>query len=273
MGKAKEVKKEIKEKRCLIVESDEKAESEYREYLIHMDFSVKSTKSHHEALKILKKWVPHVILVHFRKDESRSIDLIKEIYKKDPTASTIYITGHDKIEIFVKAMKAGSFWALDKPSVPIKFEIIVERAFEESILKRDLFLSKFYVFVLMPFDKKFDQIYQLGIKEPLNEKGLVCERADEAQIVGGIMEQVYNKIKKARFIVADITGGNSNVCYEVGYAHAIGKDVILLRQKKGKKPFDLIGYSHIEYRTENILDLREKLLKKVGSLLSVSRSV
>ena len=106
----------------------------------------------------------------------------------------------------VNAMNAGAFWVLRKLFLPIELETILERAFKESVQKKNLILSSSYVFVLMPFDKEFEDIYQFGIKEPLEDKGLKCQRADEIQDTGGIMEQVFNRIRRARFIVADMTG-------------------------------------------------------------------
>jgi nucleoside 2-deoxyribosyltransferase len=44
------------------------------------------------------------------------------------------------------------------------------------------------------------------------------------------MQDVWNHINKARIIIADLTTRNPNVFYEVGIAHALGKDVILLTQ-------------------------------------------
>lgn len=109
-------------------------------------------------------------------------------------------------------------------------------------------LGKFiYAFVLMPFDHAFDDIYAYGIKRPIEALGIRCERVDEIQYVGGILEQVFKCIEKARFVVAEMTGRNPNVFYEVGYCHAIKKDVILCTQDANDLPFDLRGYNHIEY--------------------------
>jgi DNA-binding response OmpR family regulator len=228
------------------VEDDPAVKKEYIEFLTkHSGYAVRDTTDKQEALKIIKEWSPHVLLIHFTEDFFSSIGLIEETTKIDSTVCPIYTTDFNQPEKFVKAMKAGAFGALNKPFVMDELEIIVEKAFEESVRRKNLLLARSYVFVLMPFDKEFKEIYQLAIKEPLVHKGLYCERADEVQSVGGIMEQVYSRIKRARFIVADMTGRNPNVYYEVGYAHAIGKDVILLTQETEDIPFDLRGYRHI----------------------------
>lgn len=73
---------------------------------------------------------------------------------------------------------------------------------------------------------------------------------------------MYNQIAKADIIVSDMTGQNPNVFYEVGYAHALNKTVILLTQKADDIPFNLKHFPHIVYE-ERISDLKDELRKRV----------
>ena len=104
-----------------------------------------------------------------------------------------------------------------------------------------------FVFVLMPFDKRFDDIYKFGIKGAADKAGAYAERVDEQMFDEGILERVFNQISKADVLVADMTGRNPNVFYEVGYAHALGKIVVLLTQDPADIPFDLKNRPHIVY--------------------------
>jgi phage terminase large subunit-like protein len=108
-------------------------------------------------------------------------------------------------------------------------------------------LPKPFVFVLMPFDKKFNDVYQLGIKKACDEAGAYAERIDEQIFKESILNRIYNQIAKADVIISDMTGRNPNVFYETGYAHALGKNVILLTQNADDIPFDLKHYPHIIY--------------------------
>lgn len=119
-----------------------------------------------------------------------------------------------------------------------------------------------FAFVLMPFDPKFNDVYQLGIKTACEEAGAYCERVDEQMFQGSILARVYNQISKADVLIADMTGRNPNVFYEVGYAHALGKDVILLTQSTDDIPFDLKHHPHIVYGGK-IVQLKADLLKRV----------
>lgn len=119
-----------------------------------------------------------------------------------------------------------------------------------------------FVFVLMPFQKEFDDVYKLGIKVACDNAGAYAERVDEQLFQDSILQRVYNQIAKADIIVADMTGRNPNVFYEAGYAHALGKHVILLTQNTDDIPFDLKHYPHIIYEGR-IADLIPELQKRV----------
>jgi hypothetical protein len=66
--------------------------------------------------------------------------------------------------------------------------------------------SKIFAFVLMPFDKAFDDIYKLGIKETASQLGLLAERVDEQIFREGILERIYRQIEVADLILADMSG-------------------------------------------------------------------
>lgn len=75
-----------------------------------------------------------------------------------------------------------------------------------------------FIFVLMPFDSTFDDIYALGIRPACEAAGAYCERVDEQIFHESILQRIYNQIAKADVIVADLTARNPNVFYETGYA-------------------------------------------------------
>src|SRR5215467_9797558 len=80
-----------------------------------------------------------------------------------------------------------------------------------------------FVLVLMPFKKEFNDTYTFGIKGAADDVGAYAERIDEQIFSEGILDRIFNQISKADVIIADMTGRNPNVFYEVGYAHALGK--------------------------------------------------
>jgi hypothetical protein len=119
-----------------------------------------------------------------------------------------------------------------------------------------------FVFVLMPFDSKFNDIYKFGIKGGAQDAGAYAERIDEQIFIEGMLDRIFNQIAKADVIVADMTGRNPNVFYEVGYAHALNKIVLLLTQDVNDIPFDLKHRQHIVY-SGSIEKLRIELAEKL----------
>lgn len=123
-------------------------------------------------------------------------------------------------------------------------------------------MPKSFCFVLMPFESTFNDIYEFGIKGACADSSVYCERVDEQIFLGSMLDRIYNQISRADLLVADMTGRNPNVFYEVGYAHALGKNVVLLTQKSEDIPFDLKHFPHIIYGTQ-IRDLRTELARRV----------
>jgi hypothetical protein len=114
-----------------------------------------------------------------------------------------------------------------------------------------------FVFVIMPFSTEFEDVYLAGIKPACERAGAYAERVDEQIFRERILQRVYNQIAKADIIVADMTGRNANVFYETGYAHALGKNVVLITRDQEDIPFDLKDFPHIVYQGRIALLLQQ----------------
>jgi len=118
-------------------------------------------------------------------------------------------------------------------------------------------------FVLMPFKEEMDRLYTAVIKTAAEECGLVSKRADEIRGTREIMQDIVESICKARVIIVDLTGSNPNVFYELGIAHTLGKDTILISQKEATTiPFDIYHIRRIEY--ENTASGKQKLRRDLA---------
>ena len=110
----------------------------------------------------------------------------------------------------------------------------------------------------MPFDQQFDSAYQDLIEPALSESGYAVSRADELQNHRSILRDIVQSIEQASLIVADLTGDNPNVYYELGIAHALNKPVIMMTQGISHLPFDLKPYKVIPYSLQLSNALRAK---------------
>lgn len=116
-------------------------------------------------------------------------------------------------------------------------------------------------FMLMSFEKEFDLIYGV-IKNELQENGFICNRADEISGSKPIMNKILTEILKSQYIIADLTNLNPNVFYELGIAHTFkdAQNILILKQKGSKCPFDISHLTYIEYDKKNLKFLTSTIL-------------
>ncbi len=119
-------------------------------------------------------------------------------------------------------------------------------------------------FVMMPFAPPiggyYEQIYEPAIKKT----GLTPVRADtEIFGTGKIIEQIWAGLKRAKVLVAELTGRNPNVLYELGLAHALHKPVVLVSSNEPDVPFD-VRHVRVIYYDVNDPFWGDKLIAKVA---------
>lgn len=134
---------------------------------------------------------------------------------------------------------------------------------------RDFSISENMCFIVMPFDKKYNKIYDECIRTTLSKFNMEALRSDECT-THEIIEGIWIKINEARVIIVDVTGQNPNVMYELGIAHVLGKPIILLSSDKADKlPFDIRNYRHIIYKRskKGLQKLQKELEHMVNQLL------
>lgn len=128
------------------------------------------------------------------------------------------------------------------------------------------------IFIIMPFDKKFDDIYgniKLATKEAVFGEKIHCARMDETKSAGKISDDLISKIDGAAFCIADLTGNNPNVMWEVGYAMALNKPIIFIAQILEAVPFNVKDMRVIEYERENLsLTLLKQLSESIRETIA-----
>jgi hypothetical protein len=119
-------------------------------------------------------------------------------------------------------------------------------------------------FVMMPFAEPLGAYYKSIYEPAITKAGLRAVRADdEIFATGKVIDQIWSGITTAKVLVAELTGRNPNVFYELGLAHALQKPVVLVSSNQEDVPFDLQHIRVIYY------DMRdpfwgEKLIAKVS---------
>lgn len=126
-------------------------------------------------------------------------------------------------------------------------------------------------FVLMPFKGKINSYYNDIYKIAIKLAGLKSIRADETYGATPIISEIIKGIKGADVILADLTTKNSNVNYELGIAHVLGKPTILVAQSKEDISFD---YQHLRIYFYNIEDIKweTNLINYIVKSIEIIRS-
>jgi nucleoside 2-deoxyribosyltransferase len=128
--------------------------------------------------------------------------------------------------------------------------------------------------VLMSFADEARPIYDDHIRKVVVEQcGLECRRADDVFKAGQTMESVWEQMNRARVIVADVSGRNPNVFYELGIAHTLGKPVILITRSEDDVPFDLrhLRFVEYEYTPQGCQELERKLREAIQAVVGSRR--
>ena len=115
-------------------------------------------------------------------------------------------------------------------------------------------------FVLMPFGRKmdaagrvtnFDSVYEKIIAPAVAKAGLEPIRADEEKIGGTIHKPMFERLMLCQYAVADITGANPNVFYELGIRHAMRpRSTVIVFAEGTVLPFDIALVRGISYKTD-----------------------
>lgn len=128
-----------------------------------------------------------------------------------------------------------------------------------------------FCFVIQPFDNgKFDRRYQEIIKPAIESCGLSPYRVDEDYKIDVPVSAIQSGILNASVIIAEISTDSPNVWFEIGYAFALSKQVILLcsDERTGKIPFDVRHRNFLRYNTQSPSDFAQ-YRERLESFISV----
>lgn len=131
-------------------------------------------------------------------------------------------------------------------------------------------VGSFFVAVAMEFSNKPEEcpIYE-AIKDATESLDIDCKRADEIYGPGNIVDDIFDLLNSCSVVIADITGLNSNVMYEVGFAQAKDKQIIFITQDElSDLPFDISHQRVLKYSNLNfgLNQLAEDLKKSLSEI-------
>lgn len=127
--------------------------------------------------------------------------------------------------------------------------------------------KKHHVFVIQPFDKSAEGTYDL-IRAAAATANAVVARADSVVSAGAdIVSSIESAIQAASLLIADVTNANPNVMYEIGFARAQNKPLLLVASNSRSVPFDLARVRVVIYDLANPNEFVERLSKSIVQAL------
>jgi hypothetical protein len=128
------------------------------------------------------------------------------------------------------------------------------------------------------YSRKQDSIYEKWIKPTIEAVKspthpniqIKCSRGDSSSRPGEIIVDIIENLLTADIVIADLSGRNPNVFYELGVRHALKNDTVLITERLDDVPFDLRGQRLIvySYDPDGMLKLKEDLENAILSILS-----
>jgi len=100
-----------------------------------------------------------------------------------------------------------------------------------------------------PERKRADEIYEFVVVPAVRDAGLQPYRADLDLSPGPITPKMLAELLGARVVIADLTGRNPNVYYELGITHSFVRPLISIADSPKSLPFDA--------KDERIIELGE----------------
>lgn len=134
-------------------------------------------------------------------------------------------------------------------------------------------------FVIQPFDGGiFDKRYNDVFEPAIKDAGLEPYRVDRDPAVSIPILDIEKGIQDSEICLAEITSDNPNVWFELGYAIAVQKEVVLIcsDERKTKFPFDVQHRSIIKYTTESASDfvnLKISITNRIVALLKKEKQI
>lgn len=129
-------------------------------------------------------------------------------------------------------------------------------------------VTKYQIFVIQPFNKSSDALYQL-IRAAAATTNATVIRSDMGMAVGSdVVQSIQSAVQAASLIIADITDANPNVMYEVGLSQALNKPLLLVASSSRSIPFDLARVRVVIYDLANPSEFVDRLAKSISQALS-----
>lgn len=234
--------------RILVIDDDAAMLSLYEEYLGNrLGYRVDRASSAGEAVRMASETMYDVAICD-----------VKLTYKRSTLGGLILAEefarrfGGNAVLVVSRIVEAGDVREFDSSLffLPKPLGSSVEKWFTVELPRKlTSLIERQYGFVVMPFgNDHVDAMYKNGLRKGATKAGFDIRRIDEVRFSQLIFEKNRKMIEDAHFVVLMTTGGNANAFYEAGFAHALGKHLVVCAPVAVEVPFNVRGFRCIFYQ-------------------------
>ncbi|MBI3999989.1 MAG: sigma-54-dependent Fis family transcriptional regulator [Candidatus Omnitrophica bacterium] len=204
----------------LIVDDEKNTRDGLKQFLRSLGYDVLLAENGKEALPLIKKERPDIVLSDLKMPEMDGIDLLHEIKRTTPDTIVIMLTAYGTVENAVQAMKAGAYYYLTKPINFEELELVLKKALRQRALEHE----------------------NTSLREEL-----LRERHESGKIIGE-----SSIIKKLIALSKQVAQSDSTVLIqgESGTGKELFAHLIHTESKRASQPFIMV---HISALTETLL--------------------
>lgn len=114
--------------------------------------------------------------------------------------------------------------------------------------------------------KRADQLFKYILSPVCDECEFEIIRVDKLNQADTITQTILDNLRNSELVIADITGHNPNVFFEIGFRASTGRPIIHLKKKGEKIPFDISGIRTFEYDLRDldaVASIKERLKQTI----------
>ena len=121
----------------LIVDDEEKLRHYLKKELVRKGYEVQDAGEGKAAMDSLARQTAEVVLLDIALPGETGVAVLEKIRKEHPLARVIMLTGNATVETALESMKLGAYDYLTKPCDLTELCLLIDRAFSESLLRRE----------------------------------------------------------------------------------------------------------------------------------------
>jgi len=269
-----------KKPKILVVDDEDIVRESLGDWLDGVGYDVELAASGEEALQIIKKKKPRIMVTDLVMPGMNGIELMNEAKKIVPSIITIIITAHATIQSAITAIREGAFDYIEKPFYPEKVELLIGKLvehqdlIEENIKLRRKIEERFQFEGIIAKSPKMLKIFELiRIVAPSSATILITGETGTGKEVVARAIHHQSKRRSNSFIATSCAALPESLLESELFGHEKGSFTGAVERKKGKFEaadkgtlfLDEIGEINANTQVHLLRALEEKKITRIGS--------